>query len=438
MNAQELILGRLLPVAVAIAVFWIVYRLLFNNSNRIKFNRLYILVSIVFALALPLLGMLIANGSPEIVNFKKNLFSGIMLPEIIISPDGNVAVSDANTVVQNQTLSTYNLWKIIVILYFIGFGVSLLLLVFKFSRLFFVIIRSPKERFNGYTAVYTGKEQGSFSFLNYAFFPDKSVDSEIVKHEMSHICHHHSFDIVFIEVMMVLQWFNPFIYLFKRDLQCIHEYQADRDVVDAGVNKRDYMMLILQQCTAVDFSRISNNFSLILTKKRIKMITKSEKTKGLWWRLLVTLPVLAVMLVANTNATAKEQLAENNSEAKIIATEDIKTDVQQSKDSIYEAGDVEVMPQFPGGDEAMMKFIQENTVYPENAKKKGIGGKTFVAFTIEKDGSITDVKVLRGCDKECDAEAVRVVKSMPKWKPGKVKGQPVRVNFTMPFVFKAQ
>jgi len=438
MNAQELILGRLLPVAAAIAVFWIVYRLLFNNSNRIKFNRFYILSSIVFALALPLLGMLIANGSPEILNFKQNLFSGIMLPEIIISPDGNVAVSDSTTAVQNQTVSTYNLWKIIAILYFIGFGVSLLLLVFKLSRLFFVIVRSPKEKCNGYTAVYTGKKQGSFSFLNYAFFPDKSVDKEIVRHEMSHICHHHSWDIVFIEIMMVLQWFNPFIYLFKRDLQCIHEYQADRDVVDAGVNKRDYMMLILQQCTAVDFSRMSNNFSLILTKKRIKMITKSEKTKGLWWRLLVTLPVLAVMLVANTNATAKEQLADNNSEATVIATGDLKTDIQQSKDSIYEAGDVEVMPQFPGGDEAMMKFIQENTAYPESAKKKGIGGKTFVAFTIEKDGSITDVKVLRGCDKECDAEAVRVVKSMPKWKPGKVKGQPVRVNFTMPFVFKAQ
>ena len=439
MNAQELILGCLLPVAAAIAVFWIIYRLLFNNSNRIKFNRFYILSSIVFALALPLLGMLIAKGSPEIVNFKQNLFSGIMLPEIIISPDGNVAVSDATTAVQTQaTTHAYNLWRIIAILYFIGFGVSLLLLLFKLSRIFFVIARSPKEKCNGYTAVYTGKEQGSFSFLNYAFFPGKSVDKEIVRHEMSHISHHHSWDIVFIEIMMVLQWFNPFIYLFKRDLQCLHEYQADRDVVDAGANKRDYMMLILQQCTAVDFSRMSNNFSLILTKKRIKMITKSEKTKGLWWRLLVTLPVLAVMLVANTNAIAKEQLAENNSEAKIIATEDIKTDVQQSKDSIYEAGDVEVMPQFPGGDEAMMKFIQENTVYPEKAKKKGIGGKTFVAFTIEKDGSITDVKVLRGCDKECDAEAVRVVKSMPKWKPGKVKGQPVRVNFTMPFVFKAQ
>lgn len=162
------------------------------------------------------------------------------------------------------------------------------------------------------------------------------------------------------------------------------------------------------------------------------MITMSEKTKGLWWRLLVTLPVLAVMLVANTNATAKEQLAENNSEAKIL-TDAIK-DVPQSKDSIYE--NPEVMPVFPGGDAAMIEFLQKNMVYPENAKKKGITGKVFVGFVVEANGSITDVKVLRGFDKECDAEAVRLVKLMPKWKPGSDKGKPVRVSFVMPFNFK--
>ena len=430
MSAQELILGRLLPIAVAIAVFWIVYRLLFTNSNRIKFNRYYILMSIIFALALPLLGVLIGRGSPEMLSLKQNMFGGIVLDQVAIAADESTPLVEA-------TAQHYSIWQIISIIYFVGVGISLLLLMFKLFKIFLLVVKSQKEKCGSYTAVYTGKEQGSFSFLNYAFFPDKSIDKEIVRHEISHISHHHSWDIVFIEIMMVLQWFNPFIYMLKRELQCIHEYQADRDVVDAGANKRDYMMLILQQCTAVDFSRISNNFSLILTKKRIKMITKSEKTKGLWWRLLVTLPVLAVMLVANTNATAKEQLADNNSEATDIANGDIKTNIQQSKDSIYEAGDVEVMPQFPGGNEAMMKFIQENTVYPENAKKKGIGGKTFVSFTIEKDGSITDVKVLRGCDKECDAEAVRVVKSMPKWTPGKVKGKTVRVNFVMPFVFKA-
>ena len=282
MNAQELILSRILPIAVAIMLLWIVYRLLFTNSNRLKFNRSYILISIIFALSLPLLGVLIGYGSPQISSLKHDLFGGIFLNDVVVT---------ANEVAEAP----------------VDENISLILLIFKLGKIFFMIIRSPKEKCNGYTAVYTGKDHGSFSFLNYAFFPDKSVSHEIVSHEISHISHCHSWDILFMEIMMVVQWFNPFIYLFKRDLQCIHEYQADRDVVDSGADKRDYMMLILQQCTAVDFSRMSNNFSLILTKKRIKMITKNEKTKGLWWRLLVTLPVLAVMLVANTNATAKEQ-----------------------------------------------------------------------------------------------------------------------------------
>ena len=425
MNAQELILSRILPIAVAIMLLWIVYRLLFTNSNRLKFNRSYIL----------LLGVLIGYGSPQISSLKHDLFGGIFLNDVVVTAN-EVAEAPVDENALPPVEPAFTPWEIGLIIYLIGVGISLILLIFKLGKIFFMIIRSPKEKCNGYTAVYTGKDHGSFSFLNYAFFPDKSVSHEIVSHEISHISHCHSWDILFMEIMMVVQWFNPFIYLFKRDLQCIHEYQADRDVVDSGADKRDYMMLILQQCTAVDFSRMSNNFSLILTKKRIKMITKNEKTKGLWWRLLVTLPVLAVMLVANTNATAKEQ-NEEQPKAEVKNLEDIRIKISQSKDSIYNTDALEVMPEFPGGNEAMVKFLQENVVYPEKAKEKGIGGKTYVSFVIEKDGSITDVKVARGFDKSCDAEAVRVVKSMPKWTPGKVKGQPVRVNFTMPFVFKA-
>ena len=418
-------------------LLWIVYRLLFTNINRLKFNRLYVLISIIFALSLPLLGVLIGYGSPQISSLKHDLFGGIFFNDIVVTPN-EVAETPVDENALPPVEPAFNMWEIGLIIYLIGAGISLMLLIFKLGKIFFMIIRSPKEKCNGYTAVYTGKDHGSFSFLNYAFFPDKSVSHEIVSHEISHISHCHSWDILFIEIMIVVQWFNPFIYLFKRDLQCIHEYQADRDVVDSGADKRDYMMLILQQCTAVDFSRMSNNFSLILTKKRIKMITKNEKTKGLWWRLMVTLPVLAVMLVANTNATAKEQNEEQQKSAEVKNLEDIRIKISQSKDSIYNTDALEVMPEFPGGNDAMVKFLQENVVYPEKAKKKGISGKTYVSFVIEKDGSITDVKVARGFDKSCDAEAVRVVKAMPKWNPGKAKGQPVRVNFTMPFVFKAQ
>ena len=183
------------------------------------------------------------------------------------------------------------------------------------------------------------------------------------------------------------------------------------------------------------------------------MITKNEKAKGLWWRLLATLPVLAILLIANTKVTAQEQMAvspsdeatpkmfvnpdyENGTTTYTIANVDNLHVAVKDKDSdsIYQI--VEEMPQFPGGEQAMMNFVAKNVVYPQEAKDKEIAGRVFVSFVVEKDGSVNEVKVLRGIGGGCDEEAVRVVKSMPKWKPGKQKGKPVRVSYMMPLNFK--
>ena len=146
------------------------------------------------------------------------------------------------------------------------------------------------------------------------------------------------------------------------------------------------------------------------------MITKTNNANGLWWRLLATLSVLAILLMVNTNAMAQN---------KEVAT-----------DKVLEKA--EVMPEFPGGEQAMMKFVAENVQYPEEAKEKEISGRVLVGFIVEKDGSIADVKVVKGIGGGCDEEAVRVVKAMPKWKPGMDKGKPVRVHYMLPLIFKLQ
>lgn len=518
MNTQELIIGHVLPIAATVAVLWLVYRLLFRNSNRLKFNRFFLLTSMLLALAMPLLGLLSGMEVPQMVTLKQNMFNGMMLSEIIVTPDGQPVLPEV-TVTTDATPSRFSLWQVIGGIYLIGVGVMTLLFLFKLGKLVVLIIRSPKRKMSSCTAVFTGREQGSFSFFRYAFFPNENVDPDIMRHEMSHIAHHHSWDILFAEVMMILQWFNPFIYLYKKELQSLHEYQADRDVVATGVDKKNYMMLILQQCTAVDFSGMSNNFSLILTKKRIKMITRNEKAKGLWWRLLATLPVLAFLMIANTKVTAQEKKAvdkpitiemgqfeiydddgapiqlndtiiygEDGSSIKFQASDSFDPitgepckkltvtsynadgtensffitetekrgdtarysiepfsisgslfetllDVATSKeDTVYQI--VEQMPQYTGGEEAMMKYVAENIKYPQAAKDKNISGRVFVGFVIEKDGSVSNVKVVRGIGGGCDEEAARVIKEMPKWKPGMQKGKPVRVNYMMPIFFK--
>ena len=146
------------------------------------------------------------------------------------------------------------------------------------------------------------------------------------------------------------------------------------------------------------------------------MITKTNNANGLQWRLLATLSMLVLLFVANTNATAQNKKAAN--------------------DKVLEKA--EVMPEFPGGEQAMMQFVADNVKYPQEAIDKEISGRVMVGFVVEKDGSISDVKVVKGIGGGCDEEAVRVVNAMPKWKPGMDKGKPVRVSYMMPFTFKLQ
>lgn len=435
MNTQALFTEYLLPIAIGLMVLWVAYRLLFTNSNRFQFNRFYLLAAMLFSLALPLFGLLMGQSTPQVMAFKHHLLGAFMLNEITISYGGPTTVTLPEVEVATPTRIDVSLWQVLCIIYLIGVAVSALLFLFKMGKLVVMIIRSPKRKTDGYTMVFTHKEHGPYSFFRYAFFTDEKVNPDIIRHELSHISHHHSWDILMVELMKIFQWFNPFIYFYKRELQSLHEYIADDDVVANGVDKRNYMMLILQQCTAVDFSDMSNNFSLILTKKRIKMITKHEKAKGFWWKLLATLPVLALLLIVNARASA-QQVKKTDETVYEFSTKDI-TNIKIKKvdnDSIYQI--VEVMPEFPGGVDKMMDYLSKNIKYPEAAKEKGISGRVFLSFVIEKDGAVSDVKVAKGIGKECDDEALRVVKAMPKWKPGLMKGKPVRVSYMLPIFFK--
>ena len=435
MTSHEFITSYALPIAVSIAVLWLAYRLLFVNSNRFKFNRSFLLVALLFSLALPLVGLLMGLNAPQIVEFRHSMFPGYTLNEIVITPEGQSVTPVAEVMAAETSSWQISLWQVLGIIYLVGVAVMAVLFLVKLVRLVVLIIRSPKQKMDGYTAVYTHKEQGSFSFFRYAFFPDEKVSPDIVRHEMSHIAHGHSWDILFVEIIMILQWFNPFIYLYKRELQSLHEYSADHDVVTSGVDKKNYMMLILQQCTAVDFSSMSNNFSLILTKKRIKMITRNEKARSLWWRLLATIPVLAVLLIANARVSAHE-LVNVDQTAFTINTPEF-TDIEVNKaDNDTVLSVCEVMPEFPGGTEKFMEYLSGNIKYPEEAKEKGINGRVFINFVVEKDGSVTNVQVMKGIGGGCDDEAVRVVKAMPKWKPGMQDGKPVRVSYILPVTFK--
>jgi len=118
----------------------------------------------------------------------------------------------------------------------------------------------------------------------------------------------------------------------------------------------------------------------------------------------------------------------------IVEDEDEMIEIEEESDDEFFMV-VENMPEFPGGDLGLMKYIQKNVKYPPIAKEYNITGKVYVSFIVDKSGAVTNVKVVRGVDKNLDAEAVRVVKSLPKYKPGQQRGKPVRVMFTIPINF---
>ena len=412
----------------ATAILWLTYRALFRNSNRFQFNRFMLLSLTAFAFALPFVSITIPTQMPSNVAVSDYLTSHLTLQETVVTA-------------QSESPKNYNWIEIIGLIYIIGVVVYFIKLLVNVLKIRKIAKSNVTEDINGYHIVKTGKEHIPYSFLNYIFLPEGETDRQILKHEMSHVRHQHTFDVLFIEILTAFQWFNPIMRLIKEDLQNIHEYTADRDVIDNGADKTDYMMLILQQCTATELcarpsasTAIGNNFSFSLTKKRIQMITQKKKTRGLIFKALLTLPVLALLLLANcNNANKNDESAKADNETTIKETPQV---ANEQEAEIFEI--CEEMPEYPGGMDALASFISENIQYPQSAKENGVEGRCMIQFVIDKDGSVTNVECLNGVDPDCDAEAMRVVKAMPNWIPGKNNGEPVRVSYVLPISFKLQ
>jgi TonB family protein len=178
-------------------------------------------------------------------------------------------------------------------------------------------------------------------------------------------------------------------------------------------------------------AKITNNFNVSLLKKRIFMMNKKQTSSLGLAKCALFLPLVAALLLFNSFDLAGSgdtpQLPEEVSEP-------VSTTSQQEKPVIFTH--VESMPVFPGGDAALIKYLLDNLLYPKTAVEKGIQGRVILRFVVKTDGTIDDVQVSKSLDPACDEEAVRAVKAMPKWTPGKQKGEAVAVFYTLPVIFK--
>ncbi|MBO6252772.1 MAG: M56 family metallopeptidase [Bacteroidaceae bacterium] len=287
------------------------------------------------------------------------------------------------------------------------------------------------------------KEKGSpFSFFRWIFINKNMLDDpclhEVLLHEQTHARQWHSVDVMLSEVATILCWFNPFAWILRREVRVNLEFLADQCVVAKGHDARTYQYHLLALTYQRSVATLTNNFNVLPLKQRIEMMNK-ERSKSIGrLKYLLLLPVCALLfMMSSTPVSAQSRKSTTHPDGSVTIKYGGKDMViKAAGDDVYQV--VDEMPQFPGGMKALMDYLSANVKYPEAAKQAGISGRVTTQFVVGEDGVIRDVKVLRSVSPELDAEAIRVMSSMPKWEPGKQDGKPVPVRYTVPVNFRGQ
>lgn len=422
----------LLQVNVGLILFYALYKLVCTRDTFFRSRRFILIVSLVLPFILPFIDVREWLESRDRVIMLTHFDYSAVLPEIVV---GSEAAETGNRV--------FVLSEWIGYLYLAG-GVALLVrLAIQAFCLYRLIVRMPEKEINGVRVKCLNDPSGPFSFFGWIFMNPAAVKedeiSEILTHEMAHVKQHHSVDVLLAEMVSICCWMNPFAWLLKREVRLNLEFLADRKVMEAGFATKSYQYHLLGLAYNHKYG-LSNNFNFSHLKQRIIMMNKKKSNAaGHIKYALFVLPAFALLVAGNISCS---QDASQTEDAKEEVVAPVSPEAKEApanstaKEEVFMVA--EQMPEFPGGMKEMLKFLQENVKYPENAMKNNVQGRVIVQFVVEKDGTPTEFKVLRSVDPDLDAEALRVMKAMPKWKPGMQKGQVVRVKFTVPVSFKLQ
>lgn len=413
----------------ASGLFYGLYCLTLRRDRWLQLSRAYLIITLAFSLALPFIRLPQRVVNDMMAVPVPQIFQG---DEITVTPDGMVD----NGIDMLPAIWTFGLvlTAAYVVFQLIAQGIAILVLRRKYT------VYGADDGFlipRGTSLILVPDDTAPYSFFNQIVVGSRDLSDEelrcILAHESLHVRRAHSFDLLAMRLMCCVLWFNPFAWLLTRELRAVHEYQADAASLDS-CSRESYLHLLYRQVTGIGYGHITNNFQSINIKKRIVMMNKTTTRFGAW-KALVALPVAALLLMVGCKPAATENF--DQEEIPFEASNvDVSAPLDANTNEVFSV--VEVEPEFPGGVEALYKYLAENIKYPVLAKEKGTQGRVYVTFVVEKDGSVTDAKVLRGVSEEVDAEALRVINAMPKWKPGMQQGVPVRVQYNIPIIFKLQ
>jgi len=418
----------LIKVNIAIVLFYGIYRMLFQQDTFFQWKRLALLSVIFISFLYPAIDLtrqMIANHQ------LKNMLETVQIP-VYTLPE---------LVVAENVKAPVNLFpQIILPVYLLASGLLLIRMLFQLWMIAYKLRKTTKKVLFGQTVYESPEVKTPFSFFRWIVLDSSRYSEielqEILLHETTHVKQAHSADTLLAELLCVLCWFNPFAWLLKTEIRMNLEFLADRSVLSSGCRAEHYQFHLLHLSYHKAAAKITNNFNVSLLKKRIFMMNKKQTSHRSIWKYALILPVIAMLLFFNCTLQSKTKPdnVTNNEQQSAVKVQDKPL----LKDSVDIFTHVEVMPQFPGGEAALMKWLADNITYPPLAQEQGIQGRVNTRFVITPDGSIEDVEIVKGLDPSCDKEAIRVVKSMPKWVPGKQNGKAVYAYFSLPITFRLQ
>ncbi len=438
---------------------WLLYRYVLRQERFFTYNRRFLLFTPWLALGLPGLLALVKPWLPAIQNPATGLLNGGLLPELTIS--SGAAGANLSTQLPGWLPSS------LLLLYLAGVLVLLGRLGMHLLHLWLAARRFPQEARPGYVLVHTGGRRPISSFGRWVFWDDSTALSSdearvVLAHELVHVQQGHSWERLSLAVAQALLWFCPFIHFYPPALALVHEFLADKDALRATAPSQaapvpeSYTALLARLALRQLHPDLplTHSFTQSFTLTRIRMLT--SQTPARRWKQWLLLPIGAFLFVAVACENAPDL--------------DKPATTATSKDSQYgtppppppppyttNAADtpppppppallnVEVMPEYPGGQTALFSTLLKNTRYPAVALQQKLQGKALVSFIVDTDGSISAVKLERGVTAAAgqqaaatalNEEALRVVRELPgKWTPGLNKGKRVAVQFAVPISF---
>lgn len=403
----------LLKSGILLFILFAVYKLWLENEKMFRFNRIYLLGSLIFSFIIPL-------NLFAVKSLFSNETNAIQLEEIIIKTS-------------NKVLNEVNTQQIIIYTLSIIYATVVLLLSIRFILnlySFYKKIKTSKSQITNNEKIILIKEPIlPHSFFNSIFinendYKNNKLPAELLAHEKAHIQQKHTLDILFIEVLQILFWFNPLLILYKRAIKLNHEFLADEAVIIQLDSVSHYQNLLLKMASNQSQIALASAINFQITKKRLLMMTKQESRLRTLLKTSAVGFVFATLFFAFNTAT----IAQGNNRKAENEPQKFLTDSTQDT----------TQPEYPGGMTEFYKFVGKNFKIPQEATKNKVSGKVLINFFVEKDGSLSEYKIANDLGYGLGDEVIRVLKLSPKWKPGTLNNEPARVMYTLPITVQAQ